>query len=152
MCVALSRSEARRVLSLLVKWARSVEAIGLVREIGGMLWNMVPVSRWALTRHLSVGGVERHDMMDSVGQWEYVVEMVPTCARAMWPQYLGLFLILCRWQTLSCVEWALREGRPYPRSKVGRWRAVRGRLRAEETAERSARHICPSRVSSWESV
>ena len=35
---------------------------------------------------------------------------------------------------------------------MGRWRAVRGRLRTEETAERSARQICPSRVSSWESV
>ena len=57
MCVGLSRSEAKRVLSWLVKWARSVEAMGLVRENGGMLWNMVPASRWALTRHLSVGGV-----------------------------------------------------------------------------------------------
>ena len=27
-----------------------------------------------------------------------------------------------------------------------------GKLRTEETAERSARQICPSRVSSWESV
>jgi hypothetical protein len=37
MCVALSLSEARRVLSCRVKWARIVEAIGLVRESGGML-------------------------------------------------------------------------------------------------------------------
>jgi hypothetical protein len=45
MCVPLSRSEARRVLSCLVKWARSVEAMALVRESGGMLWNKVPASR-----------------------------------------------------------------------------------------------------------
>jgi hypothetical protein len=32
--VALSRSEARRVSFWLVKWARSVEAMGLVREEG----------------------------------------------------------------------------------------------------------------------
>jgi hypothetical protein len=36
MCVALSVSDARRVLSCLVKWAWIVEAIGLVRERGGM--------------------------------------------------------------------------------------------------------------------
>jgi hypothetical protein len=86
MNVALSRSEARRVLSWLVKWTRSVEAMGLVRESGGILWNMVPASRWALTRHLSVGGVDRLDMMDSLGEWEYVVEMVRMCARAMRPR------------------------------------------------------------------
>jgi hypothetical protein len=51
---------------------------------------------------------------------------------------------------VSCAAWAIREGRPYPRSEVGRWRAVRGRLRTEEMAERSARQICPSRMSSWE--
>ena len=45
MSVALSRNEARRALSLVVKWARSVEAIELVRESGGMLWNRVPASR-----------------------------------------------------------------------------------------------------------
>jgi hypothetical protein len=45
MCVALSRSKARRVLSWLVKWARSVEAIGLVRDSGGMLGNKGPASR-----------------------------------------------------------------------------------------------------------
>ena len=112
MCAALSRSEARRVLSWLVKWARSVEAIGLVRESGGMLWIMVPASRWALTRHLSVGGVEWPDMMDSVGQWEYVVETVRMCARAMWPRYPELFMTMWRWQTVSCAAWALREGRP----------------------------------------
>jgi hypothetical protein len=33
--VALSRSEARRVLSRWVKWVRSVEAMGLVKERGG---------------------------------------------------------------------------------------------------------------------
>jgi hypothetical protein len=95
MCVALSLSEARRALSWLVKWARSVEAIGLVRESGGVLWNRVHASCCALTKHLSVGGVQRADMMDSVGQWEYVVEMVRMCARAMWPRYPELFLILC---------------------------------------------------------
>jgi hypothetical protein len=68
MCVALSRSEARKVLSCLVKWVRRVEAMGLVRESGGMLWNIEPASRWALTRHLSVGGEELPDMMDLVGQ------------------------------------------------------------------------------------
>jgi hypothetical protein len=35
MWVALSRREARRVSSWRVKWARSVEAMGLVRERGG---------------------------------------------------------------------------------------------------------------------
>jgi hypothetical protein len=30
MCVALSRNEARRALSWVVKWARSVEAIGYI--------------------------------------------------------------------------------------------------------------------------
>jgi hypothetical protein len=67
MWVALSRNEARRVLSRRVKWARSVEAMGLVRERGGMLWNMVHASRWARTMHRSVGGEELRDMMDSVG-------------------------------------------------------------------------------------
>jgi hypothetical protein len=37
MYVALSLSEARRMLSCRVKWARIVEAIGLKRESGGML-------------------------------------------------------------------------------------------------------------------
>jgi hypothetical protein len=32
----MSRSEARRVLSWLVKWARSVVAMGLVRERRGI--------------------------------------------------------------------------------------------------------------------
>jgi hypothetical protein len=50
-------------------------------------------------------------------------------------------MILFRWHTVSCAAWALREGRPLPRSEVGRWRAVRGRLRTEETAKRSARQI-----------
>jgi hypothetical protein len=76
MWVALSLSEARRVLSWRVKWARRVEAMGLVRNSGGMLWNMVHASRWARTRHRSVGGEEQFDMMDSVGQWVYVVDMV----------------------------------------------------------------------------
>jgi hypothetical protein len=112
MCVAQSLSEASRVLSCLVKWARSVEAIGLVRESDGMLWNMVPASRWARTMHRTVGGEELPHMMDSVGQWEYVVYMVRMCARAIWPRYPGLFMILGRWQTVSCAAWALREGRP----------------------------------------
>jgi hypothetical protein len=76
MWVALSRSEGKRVLSWWVKWVRSVEAMGLVRESGEMLWNMVPASRWARTRHLSVVGEVLRDMMDSVGQWVYVVAMV----------------------------------------------------------------------------
>jgi hypothetical protein len=74
------RSEARMVLTWRVKRARSVEAMGLVRESGGMWWNMVPASRWARTRHRSVGGEELPDMMDSVGQWMYVVDMVCMCA------------------------------------------------------------------------
>jgi hypothetical protein len=74
--VALSRSEARRVLSWRVKWARSVEAMGLVRESGGILWNMVLASRYARTRDRSVGGEELPDMLYSVGQWVYVVDMV----------------------------------------------------------------------------
>jgi hypothetical protein len=94
-----------------VKWARSVEAIGLVRESGGMLWNKVSASRWARTRHRSAGG-ELRDMMDSVGQWVYVVEMVRMCVLAMWPLYPGVFIILWRYHTVSCAAWALREGRP----------------------------------------
>jgi hypothetical protein len=85
MWVALSRNEVRRVLFGLVKWARSVEAMGSVRARGGMLLNMVHASRWACTMHRSVGGEELPDMMDSVGEWVYVVEMVPMCARVMWP-------------------------------------------------------------------
>mgnify|MGYP003689911131 CR=1 FL=1 len=69
----------------MVKWARRVVGMGLVRESGGMLWNMVPASRWARTKHFSVGGVRQVDMMDSEGQWEYVVDRVRMCARAMWP-------------------------------------------------------------------
>jgi hypothetical protein len=72
------------VLSWRVRWSRSVEAMGLVRENGGMLWNMVPASRWARVRHRSVGG-ELHVNIDSVGQWVYVVDMVGMCVRAMWP-------------------------------------------------------------------
>jgi hypothetical protein len=49
--------------------------MGLVRESGGILWNMVPASRWARARHRSVDG-ELRDMMDSVGQWVHVVDMV----------------------------------------------------------------------------
>jgi hypothetical protein len=78
---------------------------------GGMLWNMVPASRWARTRHRSVGG-ELRDIMDSVGQWEYVVEMVRMYVLAIWPMYLGVFMIFWRWHTVSCAAWALREGRP----------------------------------------
>jgi hypothetical protein len=85
MWVALSRSDAKRVWSWWVKWARSVEAMGLVMESGGMLWNMVHASRWARTRHRSVGGEVMPDMMDSVGQCVYVVEMVRVCVVAMWP-------------------------------------------------------------------
>jgi hypothetical protein len=48
-------------------WARSVEAMGLVRERGGIWWNMVLASRWARTRHVSVGGEEVRDMVDYVG-------------------------------------------------------------------------------------
>jgi hypothetical protein len=45
----------------------------------------LPASRWARTRHLSVGGEEPCDMMNFVGQWLYVVEMVWMCALTMWP-------------------------------------------------------------------
>jgi hypothetical protein len=83
--VALSRSEARRVVSWWVKWVWSVEARGLVRERRGMCWNMVHASRWARTRQRSVGGEVLLVMMDSVGQWVHVVEMVRVCVLAMWP-------------------------------------------------------------------
>jgi hypothetical protein len=66
-------------------------------------------------------------MMDSEGQWEYVVDKVWICARAKWPRYPELFMISCRWQTVSCAAWALRERRPYPRSSklyLIRYRAV----------------------------
>jgi hypothetical protein len=76
MWMALSLSEAKRVLSWRVKWARNVKAMGLVRESGGMLWNMVLASRWARTMHRIVGGEELPDIMDSVGHWVYVVDMV----------------------------------------------------------------------------
>jgi hypothetical protein len=76
MWVAMFRSEARRVLSWRVKWSRSVEAMGLVRESGGMFWNTVPASRWARTMHRSVGGEELPYMMGSVGKWVYVVDRV----------------------------------------------------------------------------
>jgi hypothetical protein len=33
-------------------------------------------------------------MMDSVGQWTYVVEMVRMCVLAMWPMYPEVFVIL----------------------------------------------------------
>ena len=45
ICVALSLSDVRSAVSWLVKWVRIVEAMGLVRESGGMLWNRVPASR-----------------------------------------------------------------------------------------------------------
>jgi hypothetical protein len=48
-----------------------------------MLWNMVHVSRWARTMHQSIGGEVLPDMMDLVGQWVYVVEMVLMCVLAM---------------------------------------------------------------------
>ena len=37
ICVALSLRDVRSVASWLVKWVRIVEAMGLVRERGGML-------------------------------------------------------------------------------------------------------------------
>jgi hypothetical protein len=46
---------------------------------------MVHASRWARTRHLSVGGEVLRDMMDYMGQWLYVVEMVWMWVLAMWP-------------------------------------------------------------------
>jgi hypothetical protein len=67
MWVALAPSEVGRVLSWWLKWARSVEAMGLVRESEGMWWNMVPASRWTRTRDLSVCGEVLSDMMDYVG-------------------------------------------------------------------------------------
>jgi hypothetical protein len=81
------------VSSWRVKWARSVVAMGLVRERGGMWWSMVLASRWARTRHLSVGREALRDMMDSVGQWLYVVKMVRMCVLAMWPMYPWVILI-----------------------------------------------------------
>jgi hypothetical protein len=59
--------------------------MGLVRDRGGIWWNMVLASRWARTRHLSVGGEVLRDMMVSVGEWLYVGETVWTCVLAMWP-------------------------------------------------------------------
>jgi hypothetical protein len=57
--VALSRSEAKRVLSWRVKWA-----MGLVRERRGMLWNMVSASRInpneLLFSKLEVNGITGH--------------------------------------------------------------------------------------------
>jgi hypothetical protein len=43
-----------------------------------------------------VGGEEPREMMDFVGQWLYVVEMVWMCVLALWPLYPGVFIILCR--------------------------------------------------------
>jgi hypothetical protein len=83
-----------------------------VRESGKMLWNKVHAPRWARTRHRSVGGEVLRDMMDSVGQWVYVVEIVRMCDLAMWPLYPGVFMILWRWHSVSCAAWASREGRP----------------------------------------
>ena len=51
-------------------------ARGLVRDRGEIRWNMAPASRWARTRHRGAGGEMLRDMMDYVGQWLYVVEMV----------------------------------------------------------------------------
>jgi hypothetical protein len=75
----------RRVLSWWVKWARLVEAMGLVKERGGIWWDMVPASRWARTRQRSAGGEMVPVMMDSEGQWVYVVKMVRVCVLAMRP-------------------------------------------------------------------
>jgi hypothetical protein len=82
MWVALSWSRARSVSSRRVKWARSVVAMGLVRERGGIWWNMVPASRWARTRHRSVGGEVLRDMVDYMGHCLYVAEMVWMCVLA----------------------------------------------------------------------
>jgi hypothetical protein len=38
---------------------------------------------------------EPRDVMDSVGQWLYVVEIVRMCFLAVWPLYLGVFINLC---------------------------------------------------------
>jgi hypothetical protein len=46
MWVALSRREARRVSPLRVKWARSVEAMGLVKEKGGYDGNRCRRHAW----------------------------------------------------------------------------------------------------------
>jgi hypothetical protein len=74
-----------RVSSWRVKWARSAVAMGLVRERGEMWWNMVPASRWARTRQMSVRGKEPRGMMDFMGHWLFVVEIVWMCVMAMWP-------------------------------------------------------------------
>jgi hypothetical protein len=76
-----------------------------------MWWNMVSASRWARTRLRSMGGELLPIMTDSVGEW-VCVEIVRMCVLAMWPLYTGVFMILCRWQTVSCAAWALREERP----------------------------------------
>jgi hypothetical protein len=59
-----------------------------------------------------VGKDRLPDIMDSMGQWEYVVEILCMWALAIWPLYPGEFRVLWRWQTVSCAAWALREGRP----------------------------------------
>jgi hypothetical protein len=64
------------VSSWRVKWAQSVEAMGLVSVRGAILWKKVPASRWAWTRHMIVGGEEPRHMMDYVGQWLHVVDTV----------------------------------------------------------------------------
>jgi hypothetical protein len=52
---------------------------------------MVTASRWARTRHVSVGGEEPRDMMEYVGQWLYVVGTVLMCVLAMWSlQFWGV--------------------------------------------------------------
>jgi gamma-glutamyl:cysteine ligase YbdK (ATP-grasp superfamily) len=81
--VVLSRRDARREVSWRVKWAQRVVAMGFVRDRGRMWWNMVPASRWARTKHLRVCGELVRDMMDFVGQWLYVAEIVWTYVRAM---------------------------------------------------------------------
>jgi hypothetical protein len=51
----------------------------------GIWWNMVPASRWVRTRHVSVGGKEPRVMMESMGRWLYVVEIVWMCVMGMSP-------------------------------------------------------------------
>jgi hypothetical protein len=48
----------------------------------------------SLDKASECSGEALRDMMDSAGQWEYVVEMVLRCALAMWPLYPGVFMIL----------------------------------------------------------
>jgi hypothetical protein len=65
---------------------------------------------------------------------------VGTCHVASVPWGVHDYVLMA--DTELCRMCALREGRPKPRRVCGWWRAVRGRLRTEETVERSASRLC----------